>query len=127
MALKKYLRMMIDKVFTSLTMGSSRMQTNMLRMCTSSIICAFVPLSSVLAQDKYVYVKNTERYVSFDRGEWVYVGRMDENGEFSQEHKYKTSTAVVSGIPASVRLETGSLAPRAVYEFRSGVLIPGTM
>lgn len=76
---------------------------------------------------RYVFVQNTDRYVGIIRGNWHLVGKFDANGEFFQDMKLKKGQGYSAGIPPHGIINSSGHATlsRKVYEFRSGVLVPG--
>jgi len=77
--------------------------------------------------ERYVFVENTDRWVGVIRGEWLLVGKLDKNGDFVHEHKLKKGQGTSRGIPPFTLLNVTGPTPRKVYEFRSGVLVPGEL
>jgi hypothetical protein len=81
-------------------------------------------------KEKYVFFEYTDRWVCVFQGEWELIGKLDRNGDFIHEHKRKAGQPASAGTrPGEVIINaTGSLTkPRKVYEFRSGMLIPGEL
>lgn len=74
---------------------------------------------------KYVFVENTDRWVSIVRGEWFLIGKLDKSGDFIHEFKFKTSDSTSAGIPVATSLNSTGPNSKKVFEFRSGMLIPG--
>ena len=84
---------------------------------------------------EYKFVPNTERLVGIYRNKSLLVGRLDADGEFHQTRRLEAFD--VPGLeelgwimytgPGFDDLNLGSETPRRVYEFRSGMLIPGTI
>jgi hypothetical protein len=84
------------------------------------------PASCDPPAERYVFVENTDRWVGVIRGEWRLIGKLDKNGDFVHEHKLKKVQGSSRGIPPHTILNGGQ-TPRRVYEFRSGMLIPGEL
>jgi hypothetical protein len=80
-------------------------------------------------KESYVFIANTDRWVCMFRGDWELIGKLDTNGEFIHEYKLKAGQPSSAGLPAREFINgTGSLTkPRKVYEYRSGMLIPGEL
>lgn len=82
---------------------------------------------------KYEFVLNVDRLVGIDRPGFTLIGKLDKDGEFTQSYKIEASVSadglkfIAGSGPAYVLLNVGGLKPTKVYEFRSGMLIPGTM
>src|ERR1700733_15125903 len=100
---------------------------------TTIIFNALIASSLVQAPQQhsiveYVFVKDTERLVAIDRGDVFLSGRLDADGEFHQTKRIEANNGVIQSFGPSYRLlNGGSNTPRTVYEFRSGILIPGTI
>jgi hypothetical protein len=76
--------------------------------------------------ERYVYVENTDRWVGVIRGEWCLVGKLDKNGDFIHEMKFKQGQPA-SSAPAYGLINYPGVNPRKAYEFRSGMLVPGEL
>ena len=90
----------------------------------SILLMTVAGVSGTPAADEYVFVEDTERSVTFERGEHMLVGKLDSQGEFT-EHSRRPRNS-----PGSVFgdiLYTPRLEPFAVYEYRSGRLIKGVI
>ena len=74
-------------------------------------------------KERYVFVENTDRWVGVMRSGWYVIGKLDLNGDFLDERKIMAGRPWISAPPHS--LLTGGAKPKKVYEFRSGMLIPG--
>ena len=74
----------------------------------------------------FEFVPNTERTVGVFGDGFTTYGRLDGDGDF---HPFTTrKTGVYSGrVSADVYINGGNWTPSPVYEFRSGILVPGTM
>jgi hypothetical protein len=74
---------------------------------------------------KYVFVEITDRWVAVDRGEWHLVGKLDKNGDFVEEFMWKKGQG--KSLTPTITLNSAVFTsnPQKVYEFRSGMLIPG--
>lgn len=81
----------------------------------------------------YEFLLNVDRIVGIEREDFLLIGKLDKDGEFTQESKerYSVSSAgekfLASSGPAHVLLNVGGLKPSKVFEYRSGLLVPGTM
>jgi hypothetical protein len=77
---------------------------------------------------KYVYVENAGRWVGVVRGDAYFIGKLDKNGDFIHEYKLRVGQPS-SFIPDHDLITfTGSTTkPKKVYEYRSGMLIPGEL
>jgi hypothetical protein len=71
----------------------------------------------------YVFKPDTDHFVSFLRGQFYLTGKLDSHGEFHFHSAFRVNAPrSIGNIPAR---GLGTIGP--VYEFRSGVLIPGEM
>lgn len=77
-------------------------------------------------ETKYVFYPYTERVVGICRGEWVLTGKLDINGDFEQEGKRPRFGRSTIGLPYALITPTID-APLKMYEYRSGMLIPGEL
>ena len=108
---------------------------------TKIILMAFAISASAATgkqQVEYKFVPNTERLVGIYRRDSLLIGQLDSEGEFHQTRRFDPlpilgsdeldvlKIIVYSG-PAYERLNQGTETPMRVYEFRSGMLIPGTI
>jgi hypothetical protein len=76
------------------------------------LILAAAGTSSTSAADEYVFVEDTERSVTIIRGEYIFVGKLDSLGEFTEHSRRdKNSPGSVSNIICLPRLK-----PYAAYE-----------
>jgi hypothetical protein len=58
------------------------------------------PAAADPPKELYAFFENTDRYVSFVRGKWLYIGKFDKNGDFTEELKFDADVAFLSaGIP----------------------------
>ena len=105
---------------------------------TNMILTAFA-VAAFAATGKppveYKFVPNTERLVGISRNKSLLIGHLDADGEFHQTRRFdplggdgleELGLIVYSG-PAYDDLNLGSTTPQRVFEFRSGMLIPGTI
>ena len=105
---------------------------------TKSILTAFA-LAAFAAAGKhpveYQFVPDTDRLVGICRNKSLLVGRLDADGEFHQTRRLEPlggdgleelGLILYTG-PGFDDINLGSTTPRQVYEFRSGMLIPGTI
>ena len=90
-----------------------------------AILMSDRPACSDPPNERYVFVENTNRWVVIIRGEWQLIGKLDKNGDFIQDKKYKKGQG--GSRPSSVLINSSGHASKSkkVYEFRSGALIPG--
>ncbi len=105
---------------------------------TNMILTAFT-VAALAASGKppfdYRFVPNTERLVGIYRNKSLLIGRLDADGEFHQTQRLEPFVGpgleelelIVYSGPGYEHLNSGSTTPRKVYEFRSGMLIPGTI
>ncbi len=73
----------------------------------------------------YTFVFDVKRLVGVDRPQGVSVGHLDKYGEYTHSFWEKKTLGFSKEVYRVVTPGTVDLVP--VYEFRSGVLIPGTM
>ncbi|HEY8505422.1 MAG TPA: hypothetical protein VIL46_12635 [Gemmataceae bacterium] len=85
------------------------------------------PAFSGPPEGRYVFVRDTDRWVGVILGEWRFIGKLDKNGDLLPQIKLKASGAYSAGIPLHTRLNRLRPAPAKAYEFRSGVLVPGEL
>jgi hypothetical protein len=76
-------------------------------------------------KQRYVFVENTDRWVGLIRGEAYLIGKLDKNGDFTSEMKLRPDSASSAGVPVHGLLNGSNMVEKKVYEFRSGVLVPG--
>jgi hypothetical protein len=77
-------------------------------------------------KERYVFIENTDRWVGVSRGDWYLVGKLDKNGDFVHEHKLKNGQpSTLLPVHWIINSSGDARKSRKVYEFRSGVLIPG--
>jgi hypothetical protein len=103
------------------------------------MVCRIAILSGLTTahpEQKYVFILDTERYVGLRRDGAILLGKLDKNGEFSQEHRIEATgndgmKMILYSGPSYELLNDSIVVPgpivltRKVYEFRSGMLIPG--
>jgi hypothetical protein len=83
------------------------------------------PARSEPPKKKYVFVENTDRWVAVDHGEWHYVGKLDQNGDFVADFMWKKGQGKSLTTTITLNSAVFTSNPQKVYEFRSGMLIPG--
>lgn len=77
---------------------------------------------------RYVFIEDPGRWVGVIRGEWYLIGKLDANGEFIHEYKFKRNQPLTLTAEDIINLLPGENPnPKKVYEFRSGMLIPGAI
>ena len=82
---------------------------------------------------QYEFVLNVDRLVGIQREDFLLIGKLDKDGEFTHMYKKEASVSadgekfIFGSGPAYVLLNVGGLKPSKVYEYRSGMLIPGLM
>ncbi|MBX9625689.1 MAG: hypothetical protein K2X82_17945 [Gemmataceae bacterium] len=77
---------------------------------------------------RYKFVENTDRWVRVIRGKWEFTGKLDKNGEFTQEFRAPAGGPATMMPPADLLAGPGQLGAAAkAYEIRFGTLIPGTL
>jgi len=76
-------------------------------------------------KQKYVFVENTDRWVAVDHCEWHLVGKLDNNGDFVADFMWKKGQGKSLTPTITLNSAVFTLNPQKVYEFRSGMLIPG--
>ena len=91
------------------------------------LLMPYSPVFPDPPKERYVFVENTNRWVGVIRGEWHLIGKLDTNGDFVHQLKLQAGQPWSAGIPAHGIINSSGDARKAkkVYEFRSGVLIPG--
>jgi len=95
------------------------------------IIGAMVMSEQPAASDppklRYVFVENTDHWVEIIRSEWQLTGKLDKNGDFVFESKLKKGHPAISAPSTSgvINNPASALKAKKVFEFRSGLLIPG--
>ncbi|MBX9625691.1 MAG: hypothetical protein K2X82_17955 [Gemmataceae bacterium] len=75
---------------------------------------------------QYRFVENTDRWVGVHRGGWRLIGKLDKDGEFTQEQRFRRG-AGASSVPAHELLNGSRPAAAKAYEFRHGALVPGEL
>lgn len=78
-------------------------------------------------KERYRFVEDTERWVAVFRGELQLLGKLDKNGDFVHEYKFKKGAGWNLGFPPPPIINDPGLKPKKVYEFRSRMLIPGEL
>ena len=86
-------------------------------------LLAYVALHSGFGAARYEFQPALDRLVGIDRGDVTMIGTLDIDGGFHEACRVRGSG---SG-PAYALLNVGERTPTKVYEYRAGVLIPGTM
>ncbi|MBX9625690.1 MAG: hypothetical protein K2X82_17950 [Gemmataceae bacterium] len=74
---------------------------------------------------RYKFVENTDRWVGVRRGGWLLIGKLDKDGEFTQEQRIPEGKPWSRGLPAHGLLNGAGPEPRKAYELRHGALVPG--
>lgn len=78
------------------------------------------------SKEKYVFIEDTSRWVAVIRPKLYLIGRLDQNGDFIHEYKFEGRPAMLNlGFPPPPVINRTGEKPKKVYEFRSGVLVPG--
>lgn len=90
----------------------------------SILIVTASGVPDVPAADEYVFVEDTNRTVSFTRGEHIFMGELDSQGEFHERNRYDRNTPLTS--PGDI-LYFPRPKSFPVYEYRSGRLIKGVI
>jgi hypothetical protein len=79
------------------------------------------------AKKKYVFHEDTDRWVAVERGEWHLVGKLDRNGDFVEEFMWKKGQGKSLTTTTTLNPAIYAWKPQNIYEFRSGMLIPGAL
>ena len=95
-------------------------------MCASFMTFLAIAISLAIPKTNgYTLVLDTNRLVGVDRPQGVSVGHLDKYGEYTHSFWEKKTLGFSKEVYRVVTPGTVDLVP--VYEFRSGVLIPGAM
>lgn len=77
-------------------------------------------------KEQYVFVEDTGRWVAVIRPKLYLIGKLDQNGNFIHQYKYEAIPPGLNlGFPPPPTINYTREKPKKVYEFRSGVLVPG--
>lgn len=101
------------------------MRVLLIAVSTGTIIVAQLGKS---AEDQYVFAPDVDRLVGIVRGDFVLIGRLDLQGNFSESMR-RVPGPVSSALPPYTIINSfaADLKPRPVYEYRSGRLIKGVI
>src|SRR5882724_11670194 len=72
----------------------------------------------------YVFVPKYDANVTIARSAWMYDGKLDANGEFIGDCKYRSNSVRTQAL-ATKSLTRFELHTQKAFEFRSRMLIPG--
>ena len=106
-----------------------------------SISAVLLLASASLADEptRYVFRKDTDRRVAFVRGEYIYFGKLDENGSFIEDQQARRVPHPVlpSGVidwqytrdvlKSAINVPSENQRTERVYEYRSGRLVLGSL
>src|SRR5262249_33357830 len=73
---------------------------------------------------EYVFVPNTDRYVTIERGDIELLGKLDSDGYFLESARFSRHGFASAGTKPSVLINGN---PGPAYEYRSGRLIKGVI
>lgn len=100
-------------------------------MMTSLLVFTVTSIISNLHHEDFIYVPIEDRRVGIYRDKALLVGTLDQHGEFNLAHKYlehpETGAIFIISGPEFERISVMSKSPEKVYEYRSGILIPGVL
>lgn len=97
----------------------------MISMIGAVVVAGMAPALDRLDR-RALFVEDLTRTVSIRREPWFLVGRLDARGEFTETERVPIDAFPSGGVKRSARLNWSFPPGTSVYEFRSGVLIPGT-
>jgi hypothetical protein len=78
-------------------------------------------------QRAFVFIEDTDRWVEVYRNKSRLIGKIDKRGEFHVEHTLGVEFSTSGGLPAGILVIPASGPAIDVYEYRSGMLIPGQL
>lgn len=85
-----------------------------------------VAIHCLAGQLEYQFVLDTKRIVGMSMSDELVAGRLDEDGKFHPICVISRPTYSGRFFPEAI-LNAGDGQPKAVYELRSGLLVPGTV
>jgi len=75
---------------------------------------------------EYLFVRDLDRWVGVRCGEWLHIGKLDGEGNFTTTYRFRAN-AGLSHVPRFTWITPSDVEPKPVFEMRSFRLIRGVM